>query len=77
MVWTEPEDVVAKYAIVTTGSPSALVRAAFPGFEIKAVPQGRIQMIGSVRDEAELHGVLHRLQDLGLRLVDAHLIEDD
>ncbi len=63
------------YAIVASGTASPLVRAAFMGFTIEPLDGRRIKMVGTVQDEAALHGVLHRLQDLGLCIVDVHLIE--
>ncbi len=66
---------MARYAIVAAGASSPMVRAAFAGFEIEPVEGGRILMVGAVPDEAALHGVLHRVQDLGLLIVDVHLIE--
>ena len=33
----------------------------------------RIRLVGLVVDQSELHGVLHRIQDLGMRILDVHL----
>lgn len=66
---------MAWYVIVASGTCSPMVKAAFSGFDIEPVGGGRIRMVGAVADEAALHGVLHRLQDLGLSIVDVHLIE--
>ena len=34
-------------------------------------------MRGAVRDQSELHGVLDRIQSLGLELIEVRRIEDD
>lgn len=65
---------MARYAIVVSGTSSPLVRAAFMSFDIEGLGGGRIRLVGTVPDEAALHGVLHRLQDLGLSIVDLHLV---
>lgn len=66
---------VARYEIVVSGTSSPMVRAAFPGFAITPADDGRIKLDGDVPDEAALHGVLHRLQDLGLTIFEVRLIE--
>ncbi len=56
--------------IVASGADGVLVRSAFDAFEITTVDHGRIRLVGRVVDQAELHGVLHRIQDLGMRILD-------
>ena len=41
----------------------------FGGLNIAYTPQGETILVGSIRDQAELRGVLFRLTDLGLELV--------
>ena len=41
----------------------------FGGLSIAHSPQGETMLVGSIRDQAELRGVLFRLTDLGLELV--------
>lgn len=60
--------------IVAIGADGPLVRSAFDGFEVTTLGGGRIRLVGSLVDQAALYGVLHRLQDLGLRILDVHLV---
>lgn len=41
----------------------------FGGFTITHNPQGESILVGLVRDQAELRGILSKLADLGLELV--------
>ena len=41
----------------------------FDGFSITPVGDGETLLIGSVADQAALHGVLHKIRDLGLPLL--------
>ena len=59
--------------IVAVGADGPLVRSAFDAFEITTLGEGRIRLVGLVVDQAELHGVLHRVQDLGMQILDVHL----
>ena len=59
--------------IVAVGADGPLVRSAFDGFDVTTLDDGRIRLVGLVVDQAELHGVLHRIQDLGMRILDVHL----
>ncbi len=70
----EPLGVANTYAMRMAGTASTLVRWAFLEFDLERVDGGRIRMVGVVKDEAALHGVLHRLQNLGLQIVEVHLI---
>ena len=54
--------------IVVQGEFGPLLGAAFPECEI-AVLSGETHLTASVRDEAELFGMLGRLRDLGASLV--------
>ncbi|UPK75676.1 hypothetical protein MU582_03265 [Nocardioidaceae bacterium SCSIO 66511] len=58
------------YEIVALGAAGPIVRAAFEDFEIEDLADGRIRLVGEVVDDAALHGVLHRLQDLRLTIVE-------
>jgi hypothetical protein len=59
--------------IVTRGVASPLIRAAFDDLDVVDTGPDRLTISGTLPDQAALHGVLHRLQDLGLSIIDVHL----
>lgn len=54
---------------------SATVVAAFPELSVTDSASGTV-LFGPMRDDAELHGVLSRLQLLGLTILDVHRLPD-
>ena len=50
--------------------------AAFPEFELRC-EKGMTLLQGEFVDQAGLHGVIERVNSLGLELVDVHLVVDD
>ncbi len=60
------------YMIIVRGVAGPSVRAAFDDVEISVV--GDTTMLRRVgTDQAALHGLLNRIQDLGLVVIDVHL----
>ena len=53
-----------------------MTRAAFPEFELRC-ENGMTLFQGEFVDQAALHGVIERVNSLGLDLVDVRLIVDD
>lgn len=49
----------------------------FDGFSITPVDDGETLLIGSVVDQAALHGMLHKIRDLGLPLLSVQRLEGD
>jgi len=60
--------VSGRFEIRVSGRLSERVRAAFPGMDVVEVPALTV-ISGWSRDEDEVHGVLDRIQSLGLQVV--------
>jgi hypothetical protein len=54
---------------------SATAAATFPELTVVDGPAGAV-LFGPVRDDADLHGILSRLQLLGLTVLDVHRLPD-
>lgn len=52
------------------------MRAAFPAFEFGPGPAGGTAIYGPVRDRAELRGLLARIDQLGLTIVEMRKLPD-
>jgi hypothetical protein len=61
--------VPANYEFRIRGRVSEPVLTSFEGLESEVEPVETI-LHGPIRDQAELHGILERLQSLGLELVE-------
>lgn len=68
---------LTRYEIVVAGTVSPMVTAAFDDFVVSSLGNGRLRMVGFVRDDAGLHGVLHRIQALGMTIVEVRRLEED
>lgn len=64
-----------EYRLTVDGELSDQISAAFAGMTLTR-SQGRTILKGPVRDQAELHGLLQRVSDLGLTLLSAAAVED-
>jgi hypothetical protein len=56
-----------RYRITISGRLGEIGREVFAGFDIR--PDGRAIVLAGELDQAALHGVLNRIQALGLELV--------
>jgi hypothetical protein len=66
----------AKYEFRVRGHLGPTLLQAFP--DLDAEMRGKFTLLrGIVRDQAALHGILVRLQALGLELVDMRQVVDD
>ena len=64
-----------RYEFRVAGRLSDHTRGAFSDLEVVQAPPETI-IYGDIADEAELHGVLARIQDLGLRVVSLHEVPE-
>jgi len=64
------------YRLTVEGELSDRVASAFAGMSLTRV-EGKTLVVGQVRDQAELHGLLQRVSELGLTLLAATALEDD
>jgi hypothetical protein len=64
----------ARYEIRVRGTVSEAVLGRFEGFEAEIQPDETV-FRGPVRDQAELHGLLARIESLGLELVEVKQLE--
>jgi hypothetical protein len=60
------------YVITVRGVAGPAVRAAFDGVAVCAAGDTTV-MRRAGTDQAALHGILQRIQDLGLEILDVHL----
>ena len=70
------DDVSDTYELELRGEAGPVVRAAFPEFELSS-GQGMTRLHGEFVDQAALHGVIERINSLGLELVSLNVILDD
>jgi hypothetical protein len=65
-----------QYRLVVAGELSDQIGHAFPGMALTR-DEGTTVLLGDVRDQAELQGLLQRVSDLGLTLLSATAVEED
>ncbi len=64
-----------EYRLTVDGELSDRVRSAFVGMTLTRA-EGKTVLVGRVRDQAELQGLLQRVSDLGLTLLSATVIDE-
>jgi len=57
-----------RYRVLVRGTLSERFASAFDGMSLEA-ESGMTAIVGDIRDQAQLYGVLDRLRDFGLELV--------
>ena len=62
------------YRLIVAGELSDDLGTAFGGMRM-ARADGNTALTGNVRDQAELHGLLRRVSDLGLTLLEARAVD--
>lgn len=66
---------MSQYEITVDGVVGPAVLSALEGFEAHSTTTGRSRLVGEVLDQAALHGILERLEDLHVDIVDIHRVE--
>ena len=64
----------SRYEIVVKDRLSSRFGQRVSGVEITTGP-GRTVLTGEFRDQSQLHGLLHRLQDFGIELVSINAVD--
>jgi hypothetical protein len=67
---------VREYSLVVEGELSDELGDSFAGMTLTR-KTGKTVLVGQVRDQAELHGLLQRISNLGLTLLSASAIDAD
>ena len=65
------------YHIIVQGHLDAGWSAWFDGLTITNIAHGQTVLAGPIRDQAELHGVLAKIRDLGLPLIAVQPVDLD
>ena len=63
------------YRLIVEGELSDHLAPAFHGMRLSRA-EGNTELTGNVRDQAELQGLLQRVSDLGLTLLEVRAIDD-
>lgn len=65
-----------RYEITVDSPVGPLALEALEGFEVVEISGGHSRLVGSVIDQAAFHGMLNRMHDLRLEIVEIHRIDD-
>jgi hypothetical protein len=68
---------MTRYEITVSGVVGPVLLSALEGFEVRPASPGSSCLIGDVVDQAALHGLLNRLQDLRVEILDFRRVEED
>jgi hypothetical protein len=66
--------VPSHYVLTIKGEPGALLSAAFEDVEVSSGPG--VTVLSAELDQPALHGLIARVEDLGLELLDMRLVTD-
>jgi hypothetical protein len=66
--------VPSHYELTVKGQPGELLRAAFEDVVVSSAPG--VTVLSAELDQPALHGLLGRIEDLGLELLDMRLVTD-
>jgi len=63
-----------RYRVTVRGGMGSFFASAFDEFELES-REGETSLTGSFADQAQLHGLLDRLRDLGVPIVSVNPVE--
>jgi hypothetical protein len=66
--------VPSHYVLTLKGEPGELLRAAFDDVEVSSAPG--VTVLSAAVDRPGLHGLISRIEDLGLELLDMRLVAE-
>ncbi len=64
----------ARYRVVVKGRLGDRWKETFSSLELEPGADGTTALRGVAMDQAEVHGVLDRIRDLGLSMVELHVV---
>ena len=67
---------MTRYEITVAGTVGPVVGGAFEDCEVVPASHGRSRLVGDLVDQAALNGVLGRLQDLRVVILELRRVED-
>jgi hypothetical protein len=67
---------MARYEITVDAVVGPLVVEALEGFEVAGVSDSHSRLVGEVVDQAALHAMLNRLQNLRVDIIEIHRVDD-
>jgi hypothetical protein len=60
------------YKIIVKGHIAEYWSESLGGLKISQMSNGETMLSGDIVDQAQLHGILNRIRDMGLTLVEVH-----
>lgn len=65
-----------RYAITVDGSVGSVVTGALEGFELRPAAPGQSCLVGDVADQAAFGGLLDRLQDMRVTILEVRRVDE-
>jgi hypothetical protein len=66
---------MARYELTVASAVGPVVLEALEGFQVAELASGHSRLVGEVPDQAAFHGLLNRLQDLRLEIIEIKRVD--